>query len=187
MHNLNISYDAFFSEKQRSVQLISILIDLVIHSYYLKYHEINFIYRKHSSEPFTERSTVRPIEHSTEPSTDRSIELSTVQDAIIKAKLSTADEISTKPSTEPSTLQDSEIKRKLTTVDEPSKKQRHIAGPIANATPEIEKPMQQCVFQSLPFMDWKTDNYSTDLDYEPSEDEDDESLDNDIKFSTQKK
>lgn len=198
-----------------NAQLISILIGRIIHihSYYLNYHEINFIYRKPSSEPFNERSTVRPIEPSTEPSNERSIEPYTVQDAEIKEKLSTADEISTKsftepstlqeveiksklltadeistkPSTEPSTLQDAEIKRKLSMGDEPSKKQRHIDDPIANATPEIEKPMQQCIFQSLPFMEWKTDNYSTDLDYEPSEDEDDESLDNDIKFSAQKK
>lgn len=42
----------------------------------------------------------------------------------------------------------------------------------------------ECIFQPDPLsMDWKLDNYSTDLDYEPSEDEKDEPVNNDNKFS----
>lgn len=50
---------------------------------------------------------------------------------------------------------------------------------------ETEKPFTvEFVFQPNPLsIDWNADNYSTDLDYEPSEDEKEEPVDNDNKLS----
>lgn len=86
----------------------------------------------------------------------------------------------------PSTLQNNEIE--LSTPVDLSQRstQRHIADPIMEVTAEIDRPiMEERIQQShLQLTDWTMDNYSTDLDYEPSEDEDNRPLD--IKFLNQR-
>lgn len=58
-------------------------------------------------------------------------------------------------------------------------KQQHDDSILKVTPTETERPMmRECIFQSQQLPMWNTDNYSTDLDYEPYEDEDNGSFHN---------